>query len=98
MRKRTRDSCSRVVQYGDAASLLAKLCPRGGRAAKQRRTVGRLAEVLAVSALAGVRAWLRWMVCLIVCFFCLRMVSGLRHQGSRTAVGRGQGEASGVRR
>ena len=57
MRKRTRDSCSRVVQYGDAASLLAKLCPRGGRAAKQRRTVGRLAEVLAVSSLAGVRAW-----------------------------------------
>lgn len=49
MRKRTRENCSRVVQYGDAASLLAKLCPRGGRAAKQRRTVGRLAEVLCVS-------------------------------------------------
>ena len=96
-----------MVQYGDAASLLAKLCPRGGRAAKQRRTVGRLAEVLCVSSLAGVRAWSEVNAVVVsLPFFCMPgerpeavcLVSGLRHEDSRTAVGRGQGGARGVRR
>ena len=52
-RKRTRTTCDRLGKFGEAAALLAQLRPAGGKAAKSRRTIDMLGEVLVYGVLVN---------------------------------------------
>ena len=52
-RKRTKEAADQVHSYGAAAQWLLKMLPPGGRAAKARRTLGRMAETLNYGSLAA---------------------------------------------